>query len=174
MSLTKEIQMAVGKMQVLKSHYPVVENLARALCGYEMDVVSFSKSGYLYEFEVKISRADFKADAKKGKMEVYGVDNRVSPNYFSYVCPDGMIKPEEIDSRAGLFYYKDGQLDAIRWPKFIHKDKHDRSDFVERINRLITERHFLGCARLTYENRLAKESYERWKKEKEKRLRRNK
>ena len=33
----------------------------------ECDVISISKSNYIYEYEVKISRSDFKADFKKPK-----------------------------------------------------------------------------------------------------------
>lgn len=64
--LTNNIQKAVGKMQVLKNHGIVVENINTFWNG-EMDVMSVSKSEMIYEFEVKISRSDFKADLKKRK-----------------------------------------------------------------------------------------------------------
>lgn len=60
---TKEIQQAICKHQVLKYHPIVCENISPNM--YEHDVLSVSKSGYTYEFEVKISRQDFLKDAKK-------------------------------------------------------------------------------------------------------------
>lgn len=63
---TKEIQKAIAKMQVLKFHPIVCENII-PLYKWEMDVMSISKSSMMYEFEVKVSRGDFKADFKKEK-----------------------------------------------------------------------------------------------------------
>jgi hypothetical protein len=49
----KEIQALVGVRQVLLGHNPVCENINPfGVC--EMDVLSLSRSGLLYEFEVKI------------------------------------------------------------------------------------------------------------------------
>jgi len=36
---------------------------------FECDLIRVTKAGYLEEFEIKISVADFKADAKKGPSE---------------------------------------------------------------------------------------------------------
>ena len=90
--MTKEIQKAVGKMQVLKFHNPDCENIGALSLDIEMDVMSVNKSNMLYEFEIKISRADFKADFKKRKWENYAVPiTLLTPNYFSYVCPKGLF-----------------------------------------------------------------------------------
>jgi len=35
------------------------------LGGFECDILEITKSGYSYEYEVKISVSDFKADSKK-------------------------------------------------------------------------------------------------------------
>lgn len=49
MSVTKHIQKLVGRMQVLKFHSPVCENVKYLINDFELDVVSVSKSGMLYE-----------------------------------------------------------------------------------------------------------------------------
>lgn len=165
---TKEIQQAIGKMQVLKFHI-VCENIT-PLFRWEMDLMSLSKSGTMYEFEVKVSRSDFKADGKKRKDYFYAegtLVDRWAPNYFSYACPDGMIQPEEIPTFAGLYYCNNGAVTEVRAPKRIHKIKHDKSKVVEKILRLTTERIYLGCARLTYENKAARERYNAWIERKE-------
>lgn len=77
---------------------------------WEADILEITKSGYLYEFEVKISRKDFKIDAEKvesygkrrRKYDVLKAGERV--NYFSYIVPDGLISPEEVPEWAGLIY----------------------------------------------------------------------
>ena len=126
------------------------ENLS--IYAWESDSLAVTKSGYVYEYEIKISRADFKNDFKHKKMKhqllegtyvITGFETvgdgkmRLNdrPNYFFYVVPEGLITVEEVPDYAGLIYIKpiynyDG---TIRWyntvvvkeaPK-LHKDKID-------------------------------------------------
>jgi len=156
--MTKEIQKAVGKIQVLKFHNPVCENIGALCLDIEMDIMSISKSDLLYEFEVKVSRADFKADFKKRKWEKYTTPiTRLTPNYFSYVCPTNMIELVEIPEYAGLYYFQDGNIEEVRKPKMIHKSKCNKTQIIEKVSRINSERYFLGCARMTYENKIIKE-----------------
>jgi hypothetical protein len=65
------------------------------------DVIGW-KSGYSLLIEAKTSRSDFKADSKK-KFRInqeYGMGN-----YRLYLCPEGLIKPEELPENWGLLYY---------------------------------------------------------------------
>lgn len=150
---TKQIQLAVGKMQVLKFHSPVCENVKYLINDFELDVMSISKSGMLYEFEVKISRSDFLADKKKRKHEFYKTYPNYQPNYFSYVCPKDLITLNEIGSNCGLYYFEDGEITEIRPPKRIHKSVHDRNKILEKICRITSERKFLDGCRMTYNNK---------------------
>ena len=110
----------------------VVENLF--VFEWESDKLIITRSGYAYEFEVKISKSDFKADFKKedkhtileGKKEflpsydkVLGIwkglqaDNyRTSrfkkPNYFYYAVPEGLIDVNDVPEYAGLIYVLPG------------------------------------------------------------------
>ena len=74
--------------------------------GWESDYLALTRSGYWYEVEVKISRADFFADfKKKTKHEILsGAKEGLRPNYFAYACPEGLIAPEEVPEYAGLIY----------------------------------------------------------------------
>ena len=108
----------------------VMENLY--VFSWESDKLIKTRSGMLYEFEIKISKSDFKNDFQKedkhvvleGKEEVvpayielvmeYG-ENRISkepylvagrkkPHYFYYAVPEGLIEVNEIPEYAGLIY----------------------------------------------------------------------
>ena len=59
---TLSIQKNICREEVLKGNLPC-ENISPGM--FEMDVLSILKSGNIVEIEVKSSRSDFKADAKK-------------------------------------------------------------------------------------------------------------
>lgn len=75
---------------------------------WESDVLKITKSGYAYEFEIKISRPDFKNDFKHKKKKHTLLESKESsskiPNYFYYVVPEGLVSEEEIPEYAGLIY----------------------------------------------------------------------
>lgn len=78
---------------------------------FECDIFAINNSGYGCEFEIKISRSDFKRDYKK---LLYGckskhdiLSNKENPkeiSKFIFVCPYGMIQPDEINENYGLYY----------------------------------------------------------------------
>lgn len=75
----------------------------------ESDLLSVSRSGYVQEYEIKISKADFRADFKKYRHREYqnpGFDR--GPAYFSYVAPEGIIEVKDLPEYAGLLHYKEG------------------------------------------------------------------
>lgn len=75
---------------------------------WESDVLKITKSGYAYEFEIKISRGDFKNDFKHKKKKHLLLENKENkakmPNYFYYVVPEGLITEDEVPEYAGLIY----------------------------------------------------------------------
>lgn len=107
----------------------VLENLY--VFDWESDKFIETKSGLIYEFEIKISRSDFKHDFDKkdkhaileGKecilpsyqekcekwnvplpAENYQVKDRKRPNYFYYAVPEGLVDESEVPEYAGLVY----------------------------------------------------------------------
>lgn len=106
---------------------------------------------YCYDVEIKISKADFKADFKKtrkhdilekggyktnyrksvvrnGKRKMLPagrlieVDKR--PNRFYFAVPEGLISPEDVPEYAGLIYVnKTGKVTKVREGKLLHKKK---------------------------------------------------
>lgn len=82
---------------------------------WECDVCEVTASGYLREFEIKMSRSDFKADAGKErrtwdfsqpptterKHDLLAAGDERGPNTFYYVTPKGLLQLEEIPVWAG-------------------------------------------------------------------------
>ena len=135
----------------------IIKNLAdRALPIYlthydrqgfnEADVLGISGAGLMYEYEIKVSRADFLADFKnkqykhlilsrgegvetydkwvKGKHTDDTYELITLPNKFYFACPVGLIKLEDIPTYAGLVYIDDqGEYIEIKPAPFIHRAK---------------------------------------------------
>ncbi len=96
------------------------------LFNWESDLISLSSVEMIYEFEVKLTVADFQKDFEKEKhlhlsgtgttvvmdgTERHYLDGNV-PSKFYYVMPYEMVNPEEVPEYAGILYY----------------DYHDKSD----------------------------------------------
>lgn len=118
---------------------------------WESDYLALTKSGYLYEGEVKISRSDFKADMKKKRkhqvlegtyqpkeLDVWEKGKRIGkepekvlkPHYFFYAVPEGLIQPEEVPEYAGLVYLSEN-YPRWRWVKnapILHHEKFSDED----------------------------------------------
>ena len=86
---------------------------------YEADLLEITKAGYSYEYEIKVSKSDFKNDSKKTsgylctketnfeKIPQYKIDtlkNGERVNYFYYLVPKNLIKLDEVPEYAGLIY----------------------------------------------------------------------
>jgi len=115
--------------------------------GYaEMDILKVTGSDYMYEYEIKSSKADFLSEKKnfnrkKAKQKYYKhkmmhesfVDKDIKnkrrktsyiPNKFYFICPEGLIKPKEIRKYQGLIYMDDMyNFKIIKEAKFLHKNK---------------------------------------------------
>lgn len=100
---------------------------------YEMDVMRLNKTGMVTEYEIKISKADFKNDAKKSK-KYFGRETTKYGNYengkskcnrFYYVVPEGLITIEDLPKFAGLIYYYEAtnKFEIIKNAPLMHKKK---------------------------------------------------
>ncbi len=120
--------------------------------GWESDFLTIQKNGLCIEFEVKVTRSDFKADAKKtekhkilqtgyvDRRRVDGLDGRkikyktiveeaMRPNRFYYVVPEGLIKKNEIPDYAGLIYIGPrGAVKRIKMAPLLHDKVIDLQD----------------------------------------------
>ena len=87
---------------------------------FECDLFELTAAGYTVEYEIKISRSDFRADAAKelrrynwatGTHDVKHkhtklADGTCFPNRFYYAVPEGLIKLEEVPAWAGLIEFR--------------------------------------------------------------------
>lgn len=83
---------------------------------WECDVAHFSDAGYLTEYEVKTTRADFMRDSAKERRHGGALDGGAlvrqnkhraaaaghGPKRFWFVTPEGLIQPTEVPPFAGL------------------------------------------------------------------------
>lgn len=88
----------------------IATELGTAWSREQPDVLGF-RSNCSAMIEVKVSRSDFFADRKKPERYAGGVGV-----YRFYLCPEGMIQPDELPPRWGLLYAKGRSVIAIVKP----------------------------------------------------------
>ncbi len=143
---------------------------------FECDFFVYTKSKLSIEFEVKISKSDFKADAEKvlkhkwlksafdGKRKDLFEDNTdikmtaKIPNKFYYVVPAGLLNIKDIPYYAGLIWVGKYGLKFIKKAPVIHNEKWNWN------NKLIDKFYYRYRA-LIANNMVVKMDYENVKKE---------
>jgi hypothetical protein len=80
---------------------------------WESDYWAMTTNGETREFEIKISRSDFFTDRKKDKHS----NPFKGANFFYYVTPKGLIKPEEVAQNYGLIYVGDMGVEVVKKPR---------------------------------------------------------
>lgn len=140
----------------------------------EADVFGINRSGYMYEYEIKRSRSDFRADFKNkhykhlilssgkcagnydewknGKRTGRQIRRIGAPNRFYFACEAGLLAREDMPTYAGLVYIENGGLREIKSAPFIHKEK--ANDFIyARIATILCERCAWGMSYMTFKNK---------------------
>lgn len=140
-SQSKNIESALAMYLYEKQHSPITTRFT----GYglaECDVISISKSNYIYEYEIKVSRSDFRADFNKDKhklmLERKGTKTRMikennekvkdtlylTCNYFNFVVPTGLVTIDEVPEYAGLIYMDENlNFEIVKKAPLLHKEK---------------------------------------------------
>ena len=129
-----KIQYLLYQELIARGHEIIVPNVSWSWLYWEADIISITKAGYMNEYEIKISKQDFKADFKKRKHNSF---KRCSfregarvPNRFWYVAPIKAI-PICVPDYAGIMLvyemergkFKDLRLQIIKQAPLIHKNK---------------------------------------------------
>lgn len=139
---------------------------------FEFDIMRLTKNGLIFEYEIKISRADFKNDSKKRvkhlnydfnkknrqfnilednsflKYDLYSNKKSIS-NRFFYVVPNDLISVDEVPPFAGLIYYYGRGLFVIKKnAPLMHKKKH--FDQIDEMKSLAVK---LSNRELTFRNK---------------------
>lgn len=131
--VVKEAQIQLSLYDELRArgHLYIMPNISWSWLSWEADLISFTRAGYMNEFEIKVSRCDFKKDFDKPKHRQFrhGIGSPRTPNYFWYVAtprsfplciPDyaGLIEARPHRANFGIVVFSE-----IRKPKLIHKVK---------------------------------------------------
>lgn len=113
---------------------------------WESDALSITHAGWVNEYEIKITKSDFKADKNKLRKhdilrdgEAYNrhqyrlppnilkdkpKKRQDRPNYFWYVCPEDIIETYDLPDYAGLMTVSEhGGLSCLRVAPILHRDK---------------------------------------------------
>ena len=108
---------------------------------WEFDVFKLSKAGYITEYEVKVSRADFLNDFTKETNRRYnqeyekrGLEKPFESlrkhecligrcHQFYFVVPAGMVDKSEVSDNCGLIYFEKGRLSVVKVAPKISKEK---------------------------------------------------
>jgi len=123
-------------------------------------MIVVTRALYVHEFEIKLTHADFLNDRKKDKFKQFEMWNEGKreykfwtgynqtvpvlrpPNYFWYVCPPDVIKPDEIPVYAGLYYVRGDWGLPIQMPaRKMHKEKLEYDQII-RLCRNMTVRYW--------------------------------
>ena len=99
------------KSDHFRCQYTVVEFMT--LCEETPDVLGYQGGSQTLLIEVKMSRSDFRADRKKRHRRGNGIG---SQRY--YLCPEGLIYPNELPKGWGLLYYSDGKIQVEKQSEY--------------------------------------------------------
>lgn len=119
----------------------IIPNIYFFDSSFECDCLAITDTGNTIEFEIKASKWDYLQDFKKkdkhDRMENPD-DLTKLPNQFYFVCPEGLIDPNEIrlQGYSGLLYVVDKGMgkrylkEAWKAPR-IHNDRLEPSKYEE-------------------------------------------
>lgn len=150
----RNIQTEFAKNFSLMQKFEFVVPNCKLAYDSECDLAAFTKSGFVHEFEIKISVADYKNESNKTVLveghfmkskRQFVKENKIEmlqngfcvPNYFSYLVPDNLISVNEIPQFAGLYYVNEyGRIYCVRSPKRLHKRKLDIEERYKQLRKL--------------------------------------
>ena len=139
MGMLKKTEWTEKKAQVLLENYFLSKSAKQYeisnlfVYDWESDYIAITKSGYAYEVEIKISRADFANDFKHKENKHLLLESETMikdspngcPNYFYYAVPDGLINSDEVPKYAGLIYLKPWGVSIVKEAPKINNQKVD-------------------------------------------------
>ena len=116
---------------------------------FECDMCRVTRAMFFYEYEIKITRSDFKADFRKGEVRCIRTGD-TSPDYykkhyklehgdpygpsnFFFVVPEGLVELDEVPDHAGLIYVSESSFSIIKKAPRLHKEKVSR-EFLLKMN----------------------------------------
>ncbi len=132
MIFTHDYLVALGAKwlsKTVKCGFVVTELKAYTESGEVPDCIGFKGNGFSVLVECKTSRPDFTADKKKLFRQQPELGMGL---YRFYLCPEGLLLPDELPDRWGLLYAtKTGCVEQIICPKGNTWGCHPTNCFIE-------------------------------------------
>jgi len=106
-----KVQRAMFKPLADRGYSHITPNVH--LFGWESDIIALTGAGYVVEYEIKISRGDYRRDREKKRHRILlshvktadgGMRSAKFPCRFFYACPPGLISEDSLPPYAGLVY----------------------------------------------------------------------
>lgn len=138
------IQKSLFHYLLNKGHQYVIPNIY--FSHEESDILSVTRNNYYYEFEIKVTLSDFKADFKKFKHKRFNNGFTSLISRFTYVAPINAI-PLCIPWYAGLIEVYKNKYDRLLFsevkqaPKLPSR-KMDELKFYKRISKTLMWRYW--------------------------------
>ena len=161
------VQQLLGRYLFDQRHTPICGNFQTATLP-ECDLISVDRAGLLCEWEIKISRSDFKADFQKERKHHHLAQGQgrvarrrgntldyhfLTCSYFTYACPAGLLHETDLPPYAGLVWvHPGGSITVVRTAPQMHAFRAD-ADILRRINHNLTQKFLYGCSRVTFATR---------------------
>ena len=101
----------------------------------ECDVLAIWDSGFATDYEIKVSRSDFKADFKKAKHRKMERNQVAGANQFYFVVPADLVTKEEVPDYAGLIYVSEGRQGILHLTTIKRAPKRHKQKVSEKVVR---------------------------------------
>ena len=174
---TNEIAKAILKDMSQKS-FPIFMTTFSGRGIAEADVFGINGNGYMYEFEIKRSRSDYRADFKNkeskhrnfrerkaihvydewknGKKTGSSVECILIPNRFYFVCEEGLLSSADMPEYAGLKLIDiNADIYEAKNAPLLHRHKAN-AWIYQRAAVILCNRSLYGCSFMTYQHNLLK------------------
>lgn len=124
------LQSVLMRRALIELHHQIVLPNDTTFYRWEADLLTINKSGYVNEYECKVTKNDYNRDSKKRKFMTWPDGNPLysrseGPNYFWYVTLDFEIEPPEfagwiIVRKNAIAYY---DVLVMKPAPLLHKQK---------------------------------------------------
>lgn len=94
----------------------IMERQSGGLSGESPDVLGWDCNGHSYLIECKVSLSDFYQDKNKHFRDSANGYNCGMGELRYYLCPKGLISPDQVPEKWGLLYATDYQIRTIKHP----------------------------------------------------------
>lgn len=138
----KSIQQALWYYLIGRGHVLICPNIL--VKQGEVDLLTLTKTDMLWNIEIKISRSDFKADARKRRTwHIENNPDNIGFHKLFYAVPWELVQEHEVPDYAGLLWVK-GKYDVkpIKAAKKLNEKPIKKVDLYKKMGRSIMYKYW--------------------------------